>query len=156
MRTRRTVSTQITNSLVVGGAALLATVVIAAFANPMPERITVGDIITFHPYPGPVAVGSIAADGRIAAHRPNTFGCIFDLDTLRRHGGSLVTEARLADEGQRYRVHWAGERTAADSGDCGPSADVILDRSDLTRLAAAANGLGNGVQAIGTGAIMGR
>lgn len=154
MRLKRSVSSQFANSLMVGSAALLAAAIIAEFGHPAPSTISVGDIITFEPDPGPISSGSMMADGRIAAHRFGTFGCILDLDTLRRHGGSLVMEARLASEGQSFRVHWAGERTAADSGDCGPSADVILDRNDLTRLAAAAGGAAGGIQAIGAG-IMG-
>jgi hypothetical protein len=39
-------------------------------------------------------------------------------------------------------VHWAGERTAADTGNCGNNADLILDERELDILALGAGGYG--------------
>ena len=98
----------------------------------------VGDIIAFEPsHDIPLDV-----EARIVVHRPDQFGCVLDLNTIRQAGGSLVIEAQLSSEGNSFRLHWAGERTASNSGDCGQSADLILDRADLDNLVQAAGGFG--------------
>jgi hypothetical protein len=53
-------------------------------------------------------------------------------------------------------MHWAGERTAPSGGDCGPNADLIVERTDLHRLATAAGGYIVGIQPIGAGGVLGR
>lgn len=100
----------------------------------------VGDIIAFEPSSDP----SDEPEARLAVHRAGQFGCVLDLNTIRRSGGSLVVEMRLEDGGSRFQLHWAGARTTNDGGDCGRSADLILDRSDLDSLALAAGGYGVG------------
>jgi hypothetical protein len=159
VRLNRSVSSRLTNSLMIGGVALAGALVIAELGQAAPDAASIGDIIAFEPNPGPIATGAVMPSGRIAVHRPNQFGCILDLNTLRHFGGSLVAEARLASEGQSYRMHWAGERTAPNGGDCGPNGDLIVERSDLSRLsrlAAAAGGYIVGTQPVGAGAILGR
>jgi hypothetical protein len=96
----------------------------------------VGDMIVFTQDKAPAS----EAGARIAVHRPDQFGCILDLDTMHKSGGSLIVEARLAQPAPSFRLHWAGKRTSADSGDCGTSADMILGQSDLDGLARAAGG----------------
>jgi hypothetical protein len=145
----------LTNSLMVGGLALAAALLIAELGHAAPDAVSVGDIIAFEPDPGPMPTGAVMPSGHIAVHRPNQFGCILDLDTLRHFGGSLVAEARLASEGKSYRMHWAGERTAPNSADCGPNADLIVERSDVSRLAAAAGGYIVGIQPAGAGMVLG-
>jgi hypothetical protein len=49
--------------------------------------------------------------------------------------GSIVVEARRMTSPPVYRVHWAGQYTARDAGNCGAAADLVLSRSDLMRLA---------------------
>lgn len=158
VRLRRSVPSHIANSLIVGLAALLAAVFIGALGKVTPDRISVGDIIAFEPAPGLIRASARLSAARIPVHRPNQFGCILDLDTLRQNGGSLVAEARLASEGESYRMHWAGVRTAPDSSDCGPSADLIVERRDLGRLLAAAVGSfgGSVIPPIGATARLGR
>ena len=39
-----------------------------------------------------------------------------------------------------YRVHWAGGRTELGAHDCGPAADLVLERAELMRLANVAGG----------------
>jgi hypothetical protein len=154
VRLRRIVSPQLANSLVVCGVALLATALVMELGHATPGAVSVGDIIAFEPEPGSISAGPAIPSGRIAVHRPGQFGCILDLDTLRRHGGSLVTEARIAAEGQTWRLHWAGARTAPDSADCGRSADLIVDNSDLNRLIKAAGGFTAGsIQPEGASAV---
>jgi hypothetical protein len=130
----------------------VAALVIAGVTHSARDAVSVGDIIAFEPEPEPITTGTAMASGRIAVHRPNQFGCILDLETIRRFGGSLVAEARLASEGLSFRMHWAGEHTAPGSGDCGPNADLIVERADLSRLAAAAGGyIVGGIHPIGGG-----
>lgn len=98
----------------------------------------VGDIIAF----GPSQVIPPDVETRVVVHRPDQFGCVLDLNSIRQTGGSLVIEAQLSSEGNSFRLHWAGERTALDSGDCGRSADLIVDHADLDNLVLAAGGYG--------------
>ncbi len=61
---------------------------------------------------------------------------------LRQSGGSLIVEGQVSEAVERYEVHWAGQRTAADTGNCGKSADLILDGQQLDILATGAGGYG--------------
>jgi hypothetical protein len=119
-------------------AALAAVNAIAAMAGLTPN---IGDIVSYAPSRDDPRV----ADGaRLIVHRMGQFGCVLDLDILRRSGGSLVVEAQLVDAPGKFRVHWAGERTSADAGNCGEQADLILDRRMLDLLALSAAGYGVG------------
>ena len=55
-------------------------------------------------------------------------------------GGSLVVEARRMSSPPLYRVHWAGKYTSRGPNNCGASADLVVSRSDLMRLADVAGG----------------
>ena len=55
-------------------------------------------------------------------------------------GGSLVVEARRMSSPPLYRVHWAGKYTSRGLDNCGASADLVVSRSDLMRLADVAGG----------------
>lgn len=100
----------------------------------------VGDVIRFDPN------GRMTVDEstQIDATRVNAPGCVLDLDTIHRTGGSLVVEQRLpgAADTPHYRVHWAGVRTAGGTRNCGGQADLMLDDSNLDVLALAAGGWG--------------
>lgn len=119
------------------GALAIGLAMAAGVSSASGGDVKVGDIIAFQPDP---SVWQPPRHGieRIAVHRVGDFGCVLDLGVLRRLGGSLVAEARIAAEGYSFRLHWAGARTAAGAADCGPSADLIMDRTDLRRLARAA------------------
>jgi hypothetical protein len=138
---------------VVGGVVAVGAAGAASLASLAQDSAAVGDIIAFVP----VANAEPDPDPRIAVHRPDQFGCVLDINTLRQIGGSLVIEAKMAAEGRTFRLHWAGERTTGDSADCGRSADLIVDNRDLNALAMAAGGFGLGrskarpVYTIGTG-----
>jgi hypothetical protein len=125
---------------VFGAAAVFVAAGAATLISFVRSGAAVGDLIVFEPNAGPVA----DTEPRLVVHRPDQFGCVLDLNTIRQSGGSLIIEARLSGDGQNYRLHWAGERTTADSGDCGHSADLIVDHSDLDNLAVAAGGFGLG------------
>jgi len=106
-------------------------------------RPRVGDMIVFVPTQGDVdswqlAVATTAVSGRDAAVGP----CVFDPNTMSAGGGSLVIESRQDASPPRFLLHWAGQHTANGPGDCGATADVMLDRYDLQRLANAAGGFG--------------
>jgi hypothetical protein len=140
VRSKRRIQAHYPYILIGGVLVVLATTLIAAAASFARITVQVGDIIAFEPDPASMAANPLIPAGRIAVHRPGQYGCILDLDTLRRDGGSLVAEARLASEGHSFRLHWAGIRTAPGSGDCGKSADLIINPDDLSRLAIAAGG----------------
>ena len=65
------------------------------------------------------------------------------------HGGSLVIEARRLTRPPVYRVHWAGGPTDMGSTDCGTITDIMLERTDLMRLANVAGGFSSGLRLIG-------
>jgi hypothetical protein len=117
--------------------ALTAVHAIAAMAHIRPH---IGDIVAFT-----ASVDTPTEDGtRLIVHRPNQFGCILDLSVLRQSGGSLVVESQVADTSGSFRVHWAGQRTSADTANCGTHADLVLDGQELDILALSAGGYGAG------------
>ncbi len=101
----------------------------------------VGDIVQFDPQ------GYLPLDmhTQVAATRADASGCVLDLEAIHRNGGSLVVEQRYRGDGSpRYRVHWAGQRSAEGTADCGREADLMLDDTNLDLLAMAAGGWGVG------------
>jgi hypothetical protein len=124
----------------VGGLASTLLALTAAHAIAKMTYLTtyIGDIVSFIPATNPPVEDGV----RLIAHRPGQFGCILDLDVLRQSGGSLIVERQVSEAVGRFQVHWAGERTAADTGDCGKSADLILDWEQLDILATGAGGYG--------------
>jgi hypothetical protein len=96
----------------------------------------IGHIIAFEP-----SAATTARDGsRLELRRPNQPYCIFDLNVVRRLGGSLVVERQLEGDVADFRVHWAGQRTSDDAADCGGDATLIAGRQELDRLASSAGG----------------
>jgi hypothetical protein len=87
----------------------------------------VGDILAFTPSPAVPA----EQNPRFVVHRSDASGCVLDLDAMRQTGGSLVVESELATEENGFRVHWAGERTTTGAGNCGTSADLIVNAREL-------------------------
>ncbi|HEX4366944.1 MAG TPA: hypothetical protein VH023_08955 [Rhodopila sp.] len=106
-------------------------------------RPKVGDIVAFKP-------GSADSDMwqmTIPAHRVSTAGparaaCTLDPNVMADKGGSLIVEGREDAPSVLYQVHWAGSQTAQAAGNCGVSADLLVSRVDLQRLANAAGGFG--------------
>lgn len=99
----------------------------------------VGDIVAFDIGTQP-SYGYV--EGRVLAERPGQDGCALDPEAMRKTGGSLIVEERLAGRNPRLRAHWAGLRTAGDNSNCGADADLVLRASDMAILAAAAGGYG--------------
>jgi hypothetical protein len=99
----------------------------------------VGDIVRFDPQ----GYLPIDINTQVTATRTDARGCMLDVGALHRNGGSLVVEQRYPDDGNpRYRVHWAGRRSAEGAADCGREADLMLDDTNLDLLAMAAGGWG--------------
>ena len=96
----------------------------------------VGDIAVFR------AGRHFQADWKIDVTRAaDGASCALEPDLMMRDGGSLVVEQRTT-HADTYRVHWAGQHTAAGKDDCGAAADLTLDREDLQILINAAGGPG--------------
>ena len=139
MRTRHNRTGRLLLPALLGATAAVAAATVVNLMSAMAMgNAKIGDIIAFEPSHDILT----DAETRIVVHRPDQFGCVLDLNTIRQVGGSLVIEAQLSSEGNSFRLHWAGERTASGSGDCGQSADLIVDHPDLDSLVLAAGGFG--------------
>lgn len=136
------------------GALLTLTTGLAAMVGLEQFGPSVGGIIVFRP--------DIAASERwsvnAATVEPTHLGlpgetagrhCVLSPSVMAVRGGSLVIEARRLSRPPVYRVHWSGGHTDAGSGDCGTGADLVLERTELMRLANVAGGFNNGLRLIG-------
>jgi|GEM_PF-3442544 len=94
-----------------------------------------GDIVAFTT----AGTETGTADVRLLVHRQDRFGCVLDINVMRRSGGSLIVESQVGS-GRNFRVHWAGARTTDDTASCGEQADLIVGSGDLDTLARAAGG----------------
>jgi hypothetical protein len=71
--------------------------------------------------------------------------CSIEPNAIAAAGGSLVVESLQIEPSLTYRVHWAGAPTSKQAvGSCGHSADLLVSRTDLQRLANVAGGFGVG------------
>jgi hypothetical protein len=68
--------------------------------------------------------------------------CDLDVQAMHEGGGSLIIESRQPALNNSIRIHWAGNHTATDGGNCGSSADLVIDQDDVEILALAAGGFG--------------
>ena len=75
--------------------------------------------------------------------------CTLSPSVMAAQGGSMVIEARRMSRPPLFRVHWIGGHTDMAARDCGTTADIVLERTDLVRLANVAGGLSNGLRLIG-------
>ena len=75
--------------------------------------------------------------------------CVLSPNVMAVRGGSLVVEARRLSRPPVYRVHWAGGHTDNAPADCGTTADLVLERTELMRLANVAGGFNSGLRLIG-------
>jgi hypothetical protein len=112
-------------------------------------RPKVGDIVAFRPgsQDGDLWQVAIRATLVSSAASPST-ECLLDPNVMAEKGGSLVVEGLQATPAPMYRIHWAGSVTAKTAGDCGESANLLVSRTDLQRLANAAGGFGIGEKGI--------
>jgi hypothetical protein len=105
-------------------------------------RPKVGDIVVFRP----LSQNSIISQMTVPASATRFHGaeCSLDPNVIAEEGGSMIVEARQDEPSLLYRVHWGGSKTALASSDCGGSADLLMSRADLQKLANAAGGFGVG------------
>jgi len=99
-------------------------------------RPGIGDIIAFAGKSGWPEV-----QARITALRSNAapgLPCVLDPHVMKQFGGSLLIEAARSQPTVAFDVHWAGTHTSDGVGDCGASADLVLNLGDVVTLTLAA------------------
>jgi hypothetical protein len=114
----------------------------------------VGGIIVFKPDTAAAerwSVNAAIVDAQRIGLSGETDGrhCVLAPNVMTTRGGSLVVEARRLSRPPVYRVHWAGGHTDGVPGDCGTAADLVLERTELMRLANVAGGFNSGLRLIG-------
>jgi len=108
-------------------------------------RPKVGDIVAFRAGSQDADLWQMNIPATIVTHTGAPAGtCSLDPNVLATDGGSMVVEARQTAPVLQYQVHWSGVRTDKPGADCGASADLLVSRTDLQRLANAAGGFGVG------------
>ena len=108
-------------------------------------RPNVGDIVAFRPGSQDSDMWQMTIPVSLASGLSSRTGeCSLDPNVMAEKGGSLVVEGRQEGSTLLYRIHWAGSETAQTIKNCGASADLLVSRTDLQRLANAAGGFGVG------------
>jgi hypothetical protein len=112
-------------------------------------RPKVGDIVVFRPGSQDTDMWQMTIPAALVSVRgaPPAV-CSLDPNAMAEEGGSLVVEGLQDQPSLQYRVHWAGSTTANTTRNCGQSADLLVSRTDLQRLANAAGGFGVGDKGI--------
>ena len=112
-------------------------------------RPKVGDIVAFRPGSQDTDTWQTIVPATLASVTGVPRGeCSLDPNVMAEKGGSLVVERLQDAPSVRYLVHWAGSETARTTGNCGESADLLMSRTDLQRMANAAGGFGVGEKGI--------
>ncbi len=112
-------------------------------------RPKVGDIVAFKPASEDTDMWQMSIPATLVSAMGSPLAdCALDPNVMADKGGSLVVEGLLDQSSLQYRVHWAGSETARPTGNCGGSADLLVSRTDLQRLANAAGGFGVGDKGI--------
>jgi hypothetical protein len=101
----------------------------------------VGDILSFDPLDRMSSDLNTRVPAMTADDKPGV-ACALDVRAIHANGGSIVIEARTPRLDFAYRVHWSGPRTSNDGTNCGASADLLVNLSDIEVLAMAAGGYG--------------
>lgn len=106
-------------------------------------RPKVGDFVVFKPGSQDTDMWQLTIPATVlSASGAPVAACSLDPNVMAETGGSLVVESRRDEPSLQYGIHWAGAETAQASGNCGSSADLLVSRTDLQRLANAAGGFG--------------
>jgi hypothetical protein len=112
-------------------------------------RPKLGDIVAFRPGSQDTDMWQMTIPATLVSETGSPLGeCSLDPNVMAVQGGSLVVEGRQDETSLQYRVHWAGSETARTTGNCGASANLLISRTDLQRLANAAGGFGVGDKGI--------
>ena len=138
----------------VAGALLTVTTGLAAMMELEQFGPAVGGVIVFRPDTTATerwSVSATVAEPMRAGLPDDDVGrrCVLSPSVMAVHGGSLVIEARRMSRPPVFRVHWSGGRTDGGPDDCGTSADLVLERTELMRLANVAGGFSSGLRLIG-------
>jgi hypothetical protein len=138
----------------VAGALLTVTTGLAAMMELEQFGPSVGGVIVFRPDTAAAerwSVSATLAEPTRAGVPDGTVGrrCVLSPAVMALRGGSLVIEARRMSRPPVFRVHWSGGPTDGGAGDCGTTADLVLERTELMRLANVAGGLSSGLRLIG-------
>lgn len=106
-------------------------------------RPKVGDIVAFKPGTQDTDMWQMTIPATLLSTMGASLsGCSLEPNTMAEGGGSLVVEGLQTQPSLQYRVHWSGSPTAKTADNCGQSADLLVSRTDLQRLANAAGGFG--------------
>jgi hypothetical protein len=138
----------------IAGALLTVTTGMAAMIALEEFGPAVGGMIVFRPDSAATERWSVSATV-VEAARPGVPGgvagrrCVLSPNVMAVHGGSLVVEARRLSRPPVFRVHWTGGHTDGGPGDCGTTVDLVLERTELMRLANVAGGFSSGLRLIG-------
>jgi hypothetical protein len=112
-------------------------------------RPKVGDIVAFKPASQDTDMWQMTIPATLVSAMGSALAeCSLDPNVMADKGGSLIVEGLEDAPSVQYRVHWAGSETARTNGDCGASANLLVSRTDLQRLANAAGGFGVGDKGI--------
>lgn len=112
-------------------------------------RPKVGDIVTFRPASQDTDMWQMTIPATlVSAMGSPVADCSLDPNVMADKGGSLIVEGLQDEPSLQYRVHWAGSETARPNGNCGASANLLVSRTDLQRLANSAGGFGVGDKGI--------
>jgi hypothetical protein len=112
-------------------------------------RPKVGDIVAFRPGSQDTDMWQMTIPATLITARGSAIEeCSLDPNVMAEKGGSLVVEGREDQPSLQYRVHWAGSSTTRTTSNCGDSANLLVSRTDLQRLANAAGGFGVGDKGI--------
>jgi hypothetical protein len=112
-------------------------------------RPKVGDIVAFKPGSADTDMWQMTIPATLVSARGSSqAACTLDPNVMADKGGSLIVEGREDAPPIQYQVHWSGSKTAQTAGNCGASADLLVSRTDLQRLANAAGGFGVGDKGI--------
>jgi hypothetical protein len=108
-------------------------------------RPKVGDIVAFRPASQDTDMWQMNIPATLVSAMGSPVAeCSLDPNVMADKGGSLIVEGRQDEPSLQYRIHWAGSETARGGGNCGASAELLVSRTDLQRLANAAGGFGVG------------
>jgi hypothetical protein len=111
-------------------------------------RPKVGDIVAFKPGSQDTDIWEMAIPATVMSPLGSPVrDCALDPNVMAQEGGSLVVEGMQSTPSLAYRIHWAGSATASSASNCGNSADLLVSRTNLQRLANAAGGFGVGDKA---------
>jgi hypothetical protein len=112
-------------------------------------RPKVGDIVAFKPASQDTDTWQMTIPATLVSAMGSPVAeCSLDPNVMADKGGSLIVEGLQDQPSLQYRLHWAGSETARPTGDCGASANLLVSRTDLQRLANSAGGFGVGDKGI--------